>query len=77
MQKRKYLVGMRRLAAVSVMGAFLASPFSSCAQTEFTTTSTTTLSAQDALTFLVQSWLITPLNNLIAEKINGFFGTTE
>lgn len=66
---------MRRYAAASVLGTTLA--FGGCNLGEFTSTSTVTLSGREVLTFLVRSWVLTPIESVIDTGIDKLFDQIE
>jgi hypothetical protein len=66
---------LRRLAAVGLLGTTLA--FGGCELGEFTTTSTVTLSGREVVSFLVRSWIMSPLETAIDNAVNQFFDQFE
>ena len=62
----------RKMAAVGAAGLMLAAPVS-CDLGEFTTTSTVTLDGREVVSFLVRSWILTPIEDGIDRGINAFF----
>ncbi|GEM_PF-2379712 len=75
MNTRTYgrLARIKRTLALGAAGVLLASPFTSCDLGQFTTTSTVTLDGREVVSFLVRSWILTPIENAVDEGINRFF----
>ena len=68
-----WLTRKKRTLALAATGVLLASPFASCDLGQFTTTSTVTLDGREVVSFLVRSWILTPIENAVDEGINRFF----
>lgn len=66
----------KKAAAVGVTGTMLALP-ASCDLGEFTTTSTVTLDGREVVSFLVRSWIMTPIQDGIDRGIDAFFDQFE
>jgi hypothetical protein len=66
---------LRHFAATSLLGITLA--FGGCELGEFTTTSTVTLSGREVVSFLVRSWIMSPLEAAIDNAVNEFFDQFE
>ncbi len=73
--KRTRLQGWRNLAMAGMLGSVCA--FGSCNLSEFTSTSTVTLSGREVVSFLVRSWLLTPIETAVNNGINNFFDQFE
>ncbi len=68
---------MKRALTLGAAGVLFASPFASCDLGQFTTTSTVTLDGREVVSFLVRSWLLTPIENAVDEGIDRFFDQFE
>ena len=55
----------------------MALPLGACNLEDFSTTTTTTLSGREVVSFLVRSALLTPIENFINGRIADFFGDDE
>lgn len=75
MTQYKRLRGFKKFAALSMMGTALALPFpfNSCTFDQFTSTSTVTLDSRDVVSFLLRSWILTPIENVINTGIDKLF----
>lgn len=56
-----------------VLCAGTAFQFGGCQLDEFNTTSVVTLNTRDVVNFLVQSWVLTPIQNAIQNGVDNFF----
>jgi hypothetical protein len=75
MRTYKRVYGLKRLAAVGMLGTAFA--FGGCDLGEFTSTSTITLSGREVMTFLARSWILTPIQTAIDNGIDAFFDRIE
>jgi hypothetical protein len=75
MRTWKRLVGLRKYALTTMLGTTLA--IGSCNLGEFTSTSTVTLSGREVVSFLVRSWILTPIQDAIDNGINKLFDNIE
>lgn len=76
MQKTyRRLGGIRRWAAVSMLGSTFA--VGGCELGEFTSTSTVTLDGREVVSFLVRSWVLTPIENAVTTGIEKLFDQLE
>ena len=64
-------MGIRKYVLASTLGTTLA--IGSCNLSDFSTTSTVTLDSREVVSFLVRSWLLTPIETLINNGIDKFF----
>lgn len=71
MQIYKRMSRIRRYAAVSLLGTTCA--FGSCDLGSFESTSTVTLDGREVVQFLVRSWIVTPITDLIDAGIDRVF----
>ena len=71
------LGGFRKLAVVGMLAAVLPFTMGGCELGEFTSTSTVTLSGREVVSFLVRSWIFTPIQTAIDDGINSFFDRIE
>lgn len=60
-----------------VLFAGTAFQFGACQLDEFNTTSVVTLNTRDVVNFLVQSWILTPIQNVIQNGVDNFFDDGE
>ncbi len=67
--------GVRRIAAVGLLGTTLA--VGACDLGEFSTTTTVTLSGRDVVSYLVRAAIMTPLQTAIDGAVNNFFDEVE
>jgi multisubunit Na+/H+ antiporter MnhG subunit len=67
--------GIRQFVTVGLLGTTLA--FGGCQLGDFTATSTVTLSGREVVSFLVRSWIMTPLQTAIDNAVNEFFDQIE
>lgn len=79
MKKKTYrrLSRIKKLAIVSTMGTAMAFPFGGCNLGEFTSTTTVTLSGREVVTYLVQSAILTPIQNWVNNAVDNFFDQLE
>lgn len=73
MENCKRVSGLKKLAVMSTMGTTFALPLGACELGEFTTTTSTTLSGREVVTFLIRSAILTPIDNFVAEAVDKFF----
>ena len=59
MRAYRSVQGMRKHGALGLMGMMMALPLGACKLDDFSTTTTTTLSGREVVTFLVRSALLT------------------
>ena len=64
------------ITAIVVIGVSLA-PLVGCELGEFTTTTTTTLSGEEVVTYLVRSLVVTPIDEFLTDRIEDFFGEED
>ena len=75
---KTYRIGrVRRAAMLATMSGALAFQFGGCNLGEFTTTTTTTLSGREVISFLVRTAVLTPIETLINNGIEAFFDRFE
>lgn len=67
----------KKWAMITTMGTAFAFPFGSCEFGEFQATSTVTLDGRDVVTYLVSSWILTPISNAIDAGVNQLFDKFE
>lgn len=65
------LLKLRKKMMVLATGMALAFPFGSCNFDEITTTST--VDTRVVVQSLVKSWVLTPIETFVNDKIDGFF----
>ncbi len=75
MSKYGFMSAMRRWALVGGMGTTFA--LGGCDLGEFTTTTTTTLSGREVVSYLVRSAILTPVQNFVDDRIDNFFDEIE
>ncbi len=75
MHKPTRLRGLRRTAALAIFGTLFAT--GGCDSDEFTTTSTVTLNTRDVASFLIRSWVLTPIENAIENGLDNLFDVEE
>jgi hypothetical protein len=75
--KYKRVTGWRKWAIMGTMGTAFVLPIGNCNVSEFSTTTTTTLSAAEVVTYLVRSWLITPIDDFVTERVQNFFSDDD
>ncbi len=63
----------RKLAALTMAGMLF--QLGSCNFDDITTTTTTTLNTRDVLVTLLRSWIITPIDNYLTDRIDSFVDT--
>lgn len=76
MRKTKRLSGWRKRMIILTTGTTMAFPMgllSSCDLSDFTTTSTVTLSARDVILYFARSAILTPIENAITQGIDKLF----
>jgi hypothetical protein len=71
MSRNRRLQGWRGMASLMAMGTVF--QFGSCDLGEFQSTSTVTLSGREVVSFLVRSWVLTPIENAIDTGVERFF----
>jgi len=63
----------RKLAVVAATGTVCSLPLGACEIGDFSTTTTTTLSGREVVTFLLRSAILTPIDNLLTNAVDAFF----
>lgn len=76
MKRYRHELRGRKLTAIVVRGVLLA-PLVGFELGEFTTTTTTTLGGEEVVTYLVRSPIVTPIDELLTDRIEGFFGDED
>lgn len=71
----KRISRIKRTSAALMLGT--AMQFGGCALDEFTTTSAVTLNTRDVVNFLVQSWIITPIQTAISNGVDQLFDVDD
>lgn len=76
MQKAARLRGWRKRMVILTTGTTLAFPMgllSSCELSDFTTTSTVTMSAREVVLYFARSAILTPIENALTQGVDRLF----
>ena len=77
MKKRGRIHRLKELAIVGVLGTAFVVPLGGCDMGEFTATSTVTLDGREVVSFLVRSWVLTPIEEAINNGVERLFDRIE